>query len=130
MAAPETLDELRRSLAHETRWARWLLGLSGSALTLFLLLGHWVDSVRNTSISQAPSFVPEWVGNFWMALGLLGGVTIALASVAMAHAIRQEGIKRRIARLETDASLAHRGSLSHPPIPPLPPDRMPFPPRT
>ena len=115
MARPEPQISLREVLAVETRLLFWNLVPATILCALFFALGLWENSVRLTTIYQAPSYVPTSVAVYWFASGMTAGTGLAFALNAMVHAVRRDKLRRLLT-----ASTGTAEGISSPPVSPQP----------
>ena len=109
----DDLSEFQRRVKRGVIWRVAFLSVDAAFL---LWLGNSLNGMRLYTIWQAPSYVPQSVDQYWMALGAAMATAFVLISEFGVFAWRA----REIARSRFPGSFP-RGPTAGPSIPPPPP---------
>jgi hypothetical protein len=94
-AMPLTQHELFENALEERKAFQWRFGVFVALGAIDYLLLRSLDSVRLLTISQAPSYIPAWVGFYYETLGGVLAATLLVGASCLVHMRRWTLAKNR-----------------------------------
>jgi len=111
---PSTLEELRAAFVLERRGLYSRIGALLAAFAFWAVLAESFNAMRLFTISQAPSYVPISVEQYWLAFGGLTGAMVVLGGGIFLQLKRVGDAARRVPDFAQYWTPAGRG-LRHEP---------------
>jgi len=93
---PPTVEELRAAFVLERRGLYWRMGAFFVAFAFWAFLAQSFNAMRLFTISQAPSYVPVSVEQYWLAFGGLTGAVVVLGGGIFLQLKRVGDAARRV----------------------------------